>query len=136
MNFILLFNMMMWIPQDPLNTGALHAFLLNFDDIPITTRKSKHAMPIMAIKTLNAPCIKMSQQQSNNKQNDNCRKRSRSPQAQESNKSRRSRSPSRNRPPRAPSIPRVSPPRNRAPPAEGPDTKQLLEQILLSAQKP
>jgi hypothetical protein len=79
MNFILLFNMMMWIPQDPLNTGALHAFLLNFDDIPITTRKNKHAMPIMAIKTLNAPCIKMSQQQSNNKQNDNCRKRSRSP---------------------------------------------------------
>ena len=47
--------MMMWIPQDPFNTGALHAFLLNLDDIPIITRKNKHAMPIMAIKT-NNPC--------------------------------------------------------------------------------
>jgi hypothetical protein len=55
MNFVLLFNMMMWIPQDPFNTGALHAFLLNLDDIPIITRKNKHAMPIMAIKTLNEP---------------------------------------------------------------------------------
>jgi len=53
MNFVLLFNMMMWIPQDPFNTGALHAFLLNLDDIPIITRKNKHAMPIMAIKTNN-----------------------------------------------------------------------------------
>ena len=35
--------MMMWIPQDPFNTGALHAFLLNLDDIPIITRKNKHA---------------------------------------------------------------------------------------------
>ena len=71
--------MVMWIPQDPYHTGALHAFQLNLNDIPIITRNNKQSIPIMAIKTrnnkqsmpimaikiLNAPCLKK-QQQSNN----------------------------------------------------------------------
>jgi len=140
MNFILLFNMMMWNPQDPYHTGALHAFQPNLDDIPIITRNNKqakpimasHIMPIMASNILNAPCLKMS---NNQKHNDNRRKRSHSPRTQDTNRSRRSRSPSRQRPPKAPS-PRASPPRDRVPPAEVPDYTHLLEQLLMSTKRP
>lgn len=128
--------MMMWNPQDPYHTGALHAFQPNLDDIPIITRKNKQTkpimasniQPIMASNILNAPCLKMP---NNQQHNDNRRIRSRSPRAHDTNKSRRSRSPSRHRPPRAPSMSRVSPPRERVPPAAEPDYESMLKEQRL-----
>jgi len=131
--------MMIWLrPQDPYYTGALHAFLPNYDDIPIikrnkkrTTHKrtTKQSIPIIATKTLSEP---LSQKMLPNRQqnSDNRRKRSRSPRAYETPGQHRQRSPSRDsRPPRAPSITRELP---------LPETPDLLSQIqvLLSQQKP
>ena len=134
--------MLVWLcPQDPYYTGALHAFLPNLDDIPIIKRKTKRttkctthkrttqlSLLMIAIKILNEPLSQ--KMQPNNQQNDNRRKRSRSPRAYETPGQHRQRSPSRDsRPPRAPSITRELP---------QPETPDLLSQIqiLLSQQKP